>query len=395
MRVFETVARLQSVSRASEAVHLSQPAISQAVANLESQCGVRLLERHHAGSVPTEYGEILLFRIRRMNHLMVQAVSEFFASVAAGPRPAAETLLGRITVTQLRGLIAVSENVSFDQAARSIGISEPSLHRSARDLETLLRRPLYVRGSRGATTTKEGSLLARRFNLALTEIRYGFEEIRHRKGIVDSSILVGTLSTSGAPLLSRAIDKLLATYPALRIRIIEAPYDHLLKDLLLGNVDFLFSVLRRPEWATEVVEETLYRDDYVVVARPAHPLHKTRSVSRRQLTRYNWVIPGTTTPRYRAFRTLFGSQSPVADIITESRAITRALVAGSDRLTILTRHEAESERDLGVMAILPFECNIPAPAYGVATRMNWAATAIHQQLLEILRTLSRAALAGR
>jgi LysR family transcriptional regulator, regulator for genes of the gallate degradation pathway len=210
MRVLESVARLQSVTRASSAVNLSQPAISQAIANLEERFGVRLLERHHTGSLPTGYGEIVLFRIRRMHMLMLHAIQEFAASAVVGYKFDAETTLGKITVTHIRSLIAVSENISFDQASRSIGVAQPALHRAARDLEKLLRAPLYGRSARGTTTTLQGSVLARRFNIALGEIRYAMEEINHRKGAVDATILVGTLSTSGAPLLARAIDRLLA-----------------------------------------------------------------------------------------------------------------------------------------------------------------------------------------
>lgn len=148
MRVFESVARLHSVSRATSVVNLSQPAISQAIANLEERFGARLLERHHSGSLPTEYGEILLFRIHRMHLLMLQAIQEFVASAAVGHKFDAETTLGKITVTQIRSLIAVSENISFDQASRSIGISKPQLQRAARDLQKLLRGPLCPRPTR-------------------------------------------------------------------------------------------------------------------------------------------------------------------------------------------------------------------------------------------------------
>lgn len=389
MRVFESVARLQSVSRASSDVNLSQPAISQAIANLEQRFGVRLLERHHSGSLPSEYGEILLFRICRMHLLMLQAIQEFAASAVAVHKLDAETTLGKITLTQIRSLIAVSENISFDQASRSIGISQPSLHRAARELEKLLRGPLYVRGARGTITTEQGSLLARRFNIALGEIRYAREEIDHRKGVINASVLVGTLSTSGAPLLGQSIDRLLASYPGLKVNVVEEPYEHLLNDLLLGKIDFLFGVLRRPDWATEVVEETLYRDDYVVVCRPEHPLNRRAELSLADLAECKWINPGPMTPRFRAFQGLFGKLPlPVTDIVTTSRAITRAVIARSDRLTLLTRHEATSEESLGVMSILPFECNIPAPAYGVATRMGWAATTTQREFLEILRKLA-------
>jgi len=389
MRVFESVARLHSVSRATSAVNLSQPAISQGTANLEERFGVQLLERHHAGSLPTEYGEILLFRIHRMHLLMLQAIQEFVARSAGGHKFDAETTLRKITLAQIRSLIAMSESVSFDQASRSIGISPPSLHKAARDLEELLHAPLYARGGRGITTTQQGSVLARRFNVALGEIRHAREEIDHRKGVVNMSVLIGTLSTSGAPLLSRAIDTLLANYPGLKVNVIEEPYEHLLNDLVLGDIDFLFSVLRRPEWATEVVEETLYQDDYVVVSRPGHPLNRTAGLSLNDLARYKWIIPGPTTPRFLAFQNLFAKhRAPNTEIVTASRAITRALIAGSDRLTLLTRQEALSESSLGVMAVLPFACKMAAPAYGVATRMGWAPTTMQQRFLDILRRLA-------
>jgi DNA-binding transcriptional LysR family regulator len=394
MRVFEGVARLESICRASGSLNVSQPAISQAIAKLESRFRVKLLERNKSGALPTEHGEILLFRVRRMHTLMVQAIRQFLAEVITGPRLDAQTILTQITLTQIRSLVAVSENQSFEHAARSIEVSQPSVHRAARDLENLLGRPLYVRGPRGVTTTKPGGLLARRLNLALREIRYAFEEVNHRNGTVNSSIMIGTLSTSGALLLSRAVETLLATYPSLCVNVIEEPYEHLLKDLLRGNIDFLFGVLRRPEWAQEVAEEMLYRDDYVVVARPGHPLCKSRALNRADLSQYKWTIPGSTTPRYCAFRSLFGNYSPAINVITASRAMTRALITGSDRLTLLTRHEAEAEQHAGVMTILPFDCNIPAPAYGVATRMAWAPTAIHLQLLEVLRATARRDVAG-
>lgn len=394
MRVFEAVARLNSISGASGSLNLSQPAISHAIASLESRFGVKLLERNRSGSLPTEYGNILLFRIRRMHHLMMQAINAFLAEVPSGPKLDANTTVGRLTLTQIRSLIAVSESLSFDHAARSTDVSEPSVHRAARDLENLLRRPLYSRGPRGVTTTKPGSILAMRLNVALSEIRYAVDEIGHHKGIVNSSVTIGTLSTSGAALLSSAVEKLLSTYPEVSVNITEAPYEHLLQDLLKGNIDFLFSVLRRPEWAKEIVEEVLYRDDYVVVGRVAHPLCKSRALSRQRLSRYRWIIPGPATPRHRAFRSLFGNHLPRTDIITTSRAVTRALIVGSDRLTLLTRHEAESERSVGAMTTLPFDCNIPAPAYGVAKRMDWVPTSVHLELLEKLRGMARRPHAG-
>jgi len=389
LRVLECVARLRSVSRGSEAVNISQPAVSQAIASLEAHFGVKLMTRCNKGSVPTDAGEILLFRVQRMQQLMRQGAQELLSATGSREQNV-DLIVKKITATQIRCLIAVSENISFVQAARSIGVSSAAVHRSARELENLLCTKLYSHDSRGTTTTKEGARLARRLKLAISEIAHGVDEINAQMGKITSTILIGTLSAAGAPLLAGAIDQLLSTRPAPMVEVIEEPYEHLLNDLLLGNIDFLFSVLRQPAWAKdEIVEERLYRDDYVVVARPNHPLCRVRTIEREALSNFDWMVPGPSTPRFQAFLRLFeGNHVPPVHLTTTSRSITRALIATSNRLTLLTRHEAELEQRMGGVVVLPIDCKLPAPAYGVATRKNWAPTSIQKQFLEILRRLA-------
>ncbi|MFC5744511.1 LysR family transcriptional regulator [Actinomadura rugatobispora] len=57
------VTRLGSMRRASEALHMSQPALSQTIGNLERELGVTLLERHRAGARISAGGRELLPRI--------------------------------------------------------------------------------------------------------------------------------------------------------------------------------------------------------------------------------------------------------------------------------------------------------------------------------------------
>ncbi len=60
LRLFAMVARHRSFSRAAEALHISQPAISKGVRELEAQLGTRLLERGGPGGVTlTEAGSVL------------------------------------------------------------------------------------------------------------------------------------------------------------------------------------------------------------------------------------------------------------------------------------------------------------------------------------------------
>jgi DNA-binding transcriptional LysR family regulator len=57
---FVTVAQEGQITRAARKLHMAQPALSQAIAQLESQLGVELLERHARGVSLTEAGEVFL-----------------------------------------------------------------------------------------------------------------------------------------------------------------------------------------------------------------------------------------------------------------------------------------------------------------------------------------------
>jgi DNA-binding transcriptional LysR family regulator len=51
-----------SMGKAADALHMSQPVISKAIANLENALGVRLLDRSRQGVEPTTYGRALIKR---------------------------------------------------------------------------------------------------------------------------------------------------------------------------------------------------------------------------------------------------------------------------------------------------------------------------------------------
>ena len=196
LRAFEAVARLESVSAAARDIHLSQPGVSQAIGALEKCLAARLFERRRSGCYVTAPGTILLPRVQRFFENLRSALTEPSGNAAAR-RQDVDATVRRITRPQLQSLIAASENPSFDAAARSLGISEPSLHRSARELERELRRSLYRRTATGVTTTSYGSELARRVQVALGEIAYGLDEIEAARGHVVSQIAIGNIPTLG------------------------------------------------------------------------------------------------------------------------------------------------------------------------------------------------------
>src|SRR4029077_12489921 len=106
-------------------------------------------------------------------------------------RETTKSVESKITDTHIRTLTAIAESGSFEAAGRRLNISQPTLHRSARDLERVLRRSLYQRMARGLGPTSQARELARRLKVALTEVEYGIEELRAAQGLFSSRIRIG------------------------------------------------------------------------------------------------------------------------------------------------------------------------------------------------------------
>jgi len=66
LEYLNAVTRHGSLRRASEELHLSQPALSEAIRGLERELGVLLLDRHRTGARISHQGERLLPLINRV-----------------------------------------------------------------------------------------------------------------------------------------------------------------------------------------------------------------------------------------------------------------------------------------------------------------------------------------
>ena len=64
LKIFESVARHLNVTRASQELHMSQPAVSQQLKLLEQQCDARFIVRIGQGMELTERGRAFLDAIR-------------------------------------------------------------------------------------------------------------------------------------------------------------------------------------------------------------------------------------------------------------------------------------------------------------------------------------------
>lgn len=76
MRYLVTISHYRNVGRAAEALGLTQPALTRAVARLETVAGQRLFERHPRGVEPTAAGQVFIERAQQMLRVYDDAMRE-------------------------------------------------------------------------------------------------------------------------------------------------------------------------------------------------------------------------------------------------------------------------------------------------------------------------------
>lgn len=392
IRAFCEVARRHSISQSAQQVHLSQPAITQAIAGLEALVGTPLFVRRADGMFTTEAGDRLLARAERLlDHLRGGAREAVRLGGKRGGRGFAE-FDQLVTAAQLRALTAIADAGNFSLAARAIGRSQPSIHRAARDLERLSGLCLFNRTATGIELTPAARALVQRIKLAKAEMDQGFAEIAALLGADHGHIVVGGMPLSRAFILPTAINALVREVPAVRISVVDGPYDDLLHGLRQGEIDLLIGALRDPVPIEDVVQEALFDDPLAVVGRHDHPLAGKGAVTLEDLAGCHWVVPRPGTPTRDRFEQLFQGWGapPTAGLVeSSSLVLIRGLLLGSDRLTLISQHQIRREQELGLLTPLPFPIPDSARPIGLTLRRDWRPTPTQQRFLVHLRDAGR------
>ncbi|UJF17859.1 LysR family transcriptional regulator [Vibrio sp. SS-MA-C1-2] len=387
LRAIVEVVHTGSITKASEVVFLSQPAITQAISKLENNINCELFERLTDGMHPTKQGKAFAFRIERALELISQGISQSLKAGTGQRKTIVQRYLFNITTTQLKALVAVSDGQSFTEASRILGVSQSSVYRSSKDLESILDITLFEKTSTGISISKAGKFFVKAVKLAFIEIKQGVEEVTLCDNIVSSVINIGCLPLARTCLLPKTVNQFLDTCPDCSINIIDGPYNNLLDKLRNGDIDILIGALRFPSPYTDIRQETLFQAENKIVGRFDHPLLSQKLVI-DDLQKASWVVYGKNSPARSMFESIFTEQDleiPTRLIEASSQVLIREILLGSDRLALLSEHQIERELKDQQFAILPFNSGKQVRPIGLTLRKNWYATETQNQFLQQLR----------
>lgn len=391
IRLFAHAVAASSLSKAAEAVRVSQPAASQAISKLEGQFGGPLFERRGGGVLPTRRGLVVAARAVRALELLRDANAKLVRQSRMGRGLAQDLLETHATIAHLRAMAAFAQTGSFSAAARLIEQAEHSVQRAARELERIGGVALFDGRQQAARLTPAGLMLASRASLVLKELESAAEDVGALDGRFDGRIVVGTLPLVRTRIIPDAVSAWTRRHPAASIEILDGSYDVLIHSLGIGGIDMLVGALRDPA-PKGLRQEALFDDGLSIVARAGHPLMRASAVTGRELSNYPWALPRKGTPTRAIFDAIakgFGIEAGLSGIVeTGSLVALRGILLDSDRLTILSRRQIAYEESAGLLGVVPIELPPTRRPIGITTRSGWQPTLLQRAFVDMLRAVA-------
>ena len=351
---------------AADAVHISQPALTQAIARLEAAVGADLFFRQNDGMMPTAAAELFYPR--------VVAALGFVRST-------------QVTHAQLRAFWALARGGSYAEASHNIGLAPASLHRAVTDLELALGEPLVKRLGRKLELTPYGRTFARTVRLAHAELTAGLSELEVLRGESAGKISVGAMPLCRARILPATIVDFQRTYPTFEVHVAEGSHAELADPLRDGELDLLIGALRDPAPGRDLVQEPVFIDKPVVLGRAQHPLaSKKGRATLRDLAKYDWCLPQRGVPLRDRWQALFeaeGLKPPHVRVEIGSGIAIRQILMNTDALTLLSPDQVALELESKWLAIVA-KTQLTR-TIGFIYRADWRPTAAQRRFIETLR----------
>jgi LysR family transcriptional regulator of gallate degradation len=375
-----------TLSQAANEIHLTQSALTQGINKLEEELGYSLFSRSHSGMQPTEVGELFLTRVSRaFEHL-----HEFGSILFTADKIKRRAFIRAITSRQLTALIHIVELQSYTAAAIRLGLSQPTLHRTIKDLGQFCEQPLFQRSPSGVEPTWRAKQLRRYGSLFFAELQQGIEEMHEFNGQVNGSLRLGCLPLARSEIVPLAVLQLNDDFPDANISIVDGPYGEQFNSLIHGQLDLIVGALRLPN--QDIIQRPMFQDQLSIVVKANHPLSTRQTISTAELQQLDWVAPAKSTPARDVFSQIFVSRglAPPSHVIECSSLVAvRGILLNSERAALLPARQVQVEVRSGLLAVCPMILPDTDRVIGVTMRRTWHPTQMQSRFLEIIEQVSQ------
>jgi LysR family transcriptional regulator, regulator of abg operon len=241
----------------------------------------------------------------------------------------------------LKALVAAVEEGSLRSASRRLGLSQPALTKTMRELELELGSHLLMRSSKGVVPTAQGKVLFEQSLQTLRGLDSAVDQIHQLGGRMVGELSVGAVPLAVMLLIPETLRTFGAAFPDIRLRVSEELYIAQLQRLRKGEVDVAVGGIPQGLSSGEFVTEPLVQTRMVVVVRRGSPREQARSL--RELASAKWVYTGATSDEGYA-KLLYESHGlapPAVGAVVNSTLALLSLVGSGDFVGLLPQQIAQ------------------------------------------------------
>ncbi len=193
------------------------------------------------------------------------------------------------SVRQIEVVRALAKHRHFGLAAKALGVTQPALTRSLKQIEDQLGVKLFDR--QGVTPTLFGGIVLEHGERAVAEFNDLARELALAKGMEIGEVRLAVAPYPADISGERAVAILSERRPNLRIELKTANWNRVVDDVREGAVDLGLADVSEAEHDPELDVETLRTSQGVFYCRAAHPLTRKGPLALSDLLGYPFVGP--------------------------------------------------------------------------------------------------------
>ena len=289
-------------------------------------------------------------------------------------------------IHHLRDVLAVAEHGSLRAAARHLGVAQPALTRSIRELERELGAILFERSVSGVVVTAVGERFIRRANAAHSELLRARDEVGQLQGQAYGSLSVCLSTVAHIALLPEALGAFRKRFPGIRLDIFEGVFPTYERALRDGTLDCYIGPPPGAPAAAGLVVEKLFDNTRVIIGRKGHPLAHARTLS--ELVDAEWITTSITRKAEDELGPLFAQNGlPAPKLVMQSHTALTFIIAitNSDLLMMLPVQWITSPVTRDALQTIAVAESLPSPPMCVVRRAGLPLTPAAEYFCDVIR----------
>ena len=237
----------------------------------------------------------------------------------------------------LRYFLAVADALHFTKAAEGLHVSQPALSAQVKQLEQEVGVPLFDRLGRSVQLTRAGTIFREHAGRALREMELAQAAIAEEEGLQRGALTIGVVQTVNAYLIPEIVARFSTLHPQVSLKLDELSGPDIEAGVGNGSLDMGIGFV--PVTSDRIESQSLFEEDFVLIASPRHRLAKRRQLALSALTDESLILlPGIFCTR-RLLDASFARVGVQPKVIVEMNSVEgiMATVRTSKLATVLPR----------------------------------------------------------